>query len=137
MHMLPSVSASDPSLSQSGTKLALDPSSAISRGQQVETSSKNSERGTPKIYAAPAVDAQEAQEISREQLEILAAQLDQFVAQLNKGLSFRVDEQSGRHVVTVYEKSSGDVIRQIPAEEMLEITQQVSLNARGLVAEIV
>ncbi|EOD80198.1 Flagellin protein FlaG [Grimontia indica] len=74
-------------------------------------------------------------EMQQEQLEMLVERLDEFVSTFNKGLSFRLDESSGRSVVTVYEMSSGDIIRQIPEKEMLELAQQLSLHARGLVAE--
>ncbi|EEY71527.1 flagellin protein FlaG [Grimontia hollisae CIP 101886] len=78
---------------------------------------------------------EDTRKIQQEQLEMLVERLDEFVSTFNKGLSFRLDEQSGRSVVTVYEMSSGDIIRQIPEKEMLELAQQLSLHARGLVAE--
>ncbi|MFD2180266.1 flagellar protein FlaG [Veronia pacifica] len=76
-----------------------------------------------------------AQKLQKEQLEMLVGRLDEFVSTFNKGLSFRLDEESGRSIVTVYEMSTGDVIRQIPEKEMLELAQQLSLHARGLVQE--
>ncbi|RXJ72907.1 flagellar biosynthesis protein FlaG [Veronia nyctiphanis] len=76
-----------------------------------------------------------AQKLQKEQLEMLVSRLDDFVSTFNKGLSFRLDEASGKSVVTVYEMSTGDVIRQIPEKEMLELAQQLSLHARGLVQE--
>ncbi|WP_231870065.1 flagellar protein FlaG [Grimontia celer] len=78
---------------------------------------------------------EDTREMQQEQLEMLVERLDEFVSTFNKGLSFRLDENSGRSVVTVYEMSSGDIIRQIPEKEMLELAQQLSLHARGLVAE--
>ncbi|PKF51727.1 flagellar protein FlaG [Enterovibrio nigricans] len=76
-----------------------------------------------------------SRKIQQEQLEVLVERLDEFVSTFNKGLSFRLDEESGRNVVTVYEMSSGDIIRQIPEKEMLELAQQLSLHSRGLVVE--
>ncbi|PCS21978.1 flagellar protein FlaG [Candidatus Enterovibrio escicola] len=76
-----------------------------------------------------------SQEIQQEHLERLLEQLDEFVSTFNTGLSFRLDEESGKNIITVYEMSSGDIIRQIPEKAMLELAQQLSLHARGLVAE--
>lgn len=77
----------------------------------------------------------DTRKLQQEQLETLVDRLDEFVSTFNKGLSFRLDEDSGKSIVTVYEMSSGDIIRQIPEKEMLELAQQLSLHARGLVEE--
>lgn len=77
----------------------------------------------------------ESRQSQQQQLEMLVERLDTFVSTFNKGLSFRLDDESGRNIITVFEVSSGDVIRQIPEKEMLELAQQLSLHAGGLVAE--
>ncbi|WP_235608116.1 flagellar protein FlaG [Salinivibrio proteolyticus] len=77
----------------------------------------------------------ETREMQREQLEKLVERLDEFMSSFNKGLAFRLDEDTGRSIITVYEMSSGDIIRQIPETEMLELAKQLSQHARGLVAE--
>ena len=56
----------------------------------------------------------------------MVEQVSDFVKSINKGLSFRMDEESGRDLVTVYEASTGDIIRQIPEEEMLEVLRRLS-----------
>ena len=62
---------------------------------------------------------------------------DRFVTSINKGVAFRVDEESGRDVVTIYEATTGDVIRQIPDEEMLEILRRLAAHSAntGLLVE--
>ncbi|ATF09212.1 flagellar protein FlaG [Candidatus Enterovibrio altilux] len=87
----------------------------------------------PKRPVGQVYQFKDLREIQQEQLETLVARLDEFVSTFNKGLSFRLDEDSGKSVVIVYEMSSGDIIRQIPEKEMLELAQQLSLHARGLV----
>ena len=77
----------------------------------------------------------ETRHSQKQQLETLVDRLDAFVSTFNKGLSFRIDEVSGKNIVTIFEVSSGDVIRQIPEKEMLDLAQQLSLNSGGLVAE--
>ncbi|MGL5335229.1 MAG: flagellar protein FlaG [Enterovibrio sp.] len=73
-----------------------------------------------------------------EQLEVLTQKLDEFIKENGKGLSFRLDEDVGRYIVTIYELSSGEIIKQIPEKEMLEILKQLSSSKkRGLVSQTV
>ncbi|WP_319535237.1 flagellar protein FlaG [uncultured Vibrio sp.] len=66
------------------------------------------------------------QELNREEREKMVAQMNEFVASINKGVAFRVDEESGRDVVTIYEANTGDVIRQIPDEDMLVVLRRLA-----------
>ncbi|NLS13219.1 flagellar protein FlaG [Vibrio sp. SM6] len=70
--------------------------------------------------------AQAKQEFNREERQKMVEQMNEFISSINKGLSFRVDEESGRDVVTIYEAQTGDVIRQIPDEEMLTILRRLA-----------
>ncbi|WP_413110717.1 flagellar protein FlaG [Thaumasiovibrio sp. DFM-14] len=72
--------------------------------------------------------------LAHEQLVSVVERLEEFIATFNTNLSFRIDDESGRNVVTVYEKSSGNVIRQIPNEEMLELSRQMAEYHGGLVS---
>jgi flagellar protein FlaG len=51
--------------------------------------------------------------------------IQSFVDSNQRNLSFSVDEDSQRSVVSVTDASSGDVIRQIPSEEVLELAQRL------------
>ena len=55
----------------------------------------------------------------------MVEQMNDFISSIQTGLSFRIDEQSGRDVVTIYEESTGEIIRQIPDEEMLEVLRRL------------
>ncbi|AMG29902.1 flagellar biosynthesis protein FlaG [Grimontia hollisae] len=121
---------------QSGTKIASN--QTVERAQPNITNQQQMAENVEKLSQHRVEQVQrleDTRKIQQEQLEMLVERLDEFVSTFNKGLSFRLDEQSGRSVVTVYEMSSGDIIRQIPEKEMLELAQQLSLHARGLVAE--
>jgi flagellar protein FlaG len=59
-------------------------------------------------------------------VEEVASKLQEFVNLIDKKLQFSVDDKSGRHVVTVTDKLSGDVIRQIPSEEVLRLARNLS-----------
>lgn len=42
-----------------------------------------------------------------------------------RALDFSIDEPTGQTVITVREQASGDVIRQIPAEEVLAVAARI------------
>lgn len=44
---------------------------------------------------------------------------------LDRRLKFRVDEQSGHTVISIVDSATSEVIKQIPAEEMLAIARRI------------
>lgn len=77
---------------------------------------------TEKRLAVKALDDEQEQKA----IEEVASKLQEFVNLIDKQLEFKVDDDSGRHVVTVSDKLSGDVIRQIPSEEVLRLARNLS-----------
>ena len=51
--------------------------------------------------------------------------LNGFAEKIQTNLNFSVDEGSGRSVITVTDKQTGDVIRQIPAKEVLAVANLI------------
>ena len=49
-----------------------------------------------------------------------------YVQNISRELNFSVDEELNRTVVTVLDEESGEVIRQIPTEDMLELAKHIS-----------
>lgn len=64
--------------------------------------------------------------ITSEQLEQVAQKLQDFVGEMNKSLEFSVDKDSGRDVIKVIDKNSGDLIKQYPTEEVLDLVAKLS-----------
>ena len=64
-------------------------------------------------------------EISKEKLEGAVSQMKDFAQRLNRELQFDVDEDLGRMVVRVVDRDSGDLIRQIPSEEVMALASQM------------
>ncbi|MCL1139643.1 flagellar protein FlaG [Shewanella pneumatophori] len=62
----------------------------------------------------------------------VANELNDMISLMRKGLAFKVDEQSGQSIVSVLDVDSGDVIRQIPNEEALELAQKLAEVAGSL-----
>ena len=67
--------------------------------------------------AAPAVDAAQA----RRAVETINRQLEAAA----KNLRFSVDDSTGKTVVRVVDTSTGEVIRQVPSEELLAISRSI------------
>ena len=54
-----------------------------------------------------------------------AAQIDSYLRSVGREVEFRVDEDTGMTIVTVRETATGDVIRQIPNEEVLQLARRL------------
>ena len=76
------------------------------------------------------------QEINQKELEAMVEQMQDFVDSINTGLSFKIDDD-GRNIITIYEAKTGDIIRQIPSDDMLEILRRLSSDSGGLIVESV
>ncbi|MEL0648218.1 flagellar protein FlaG [Pseudoalteromonas agarivorans] len=77
------------------------------------------------------------QRLEREQLEKVAQQLQEFMGEMNRSLQFQVDEDSGRDVIKILDKTSGDVIKQYPSEEVLSLVSKLSESAGILIDQTV
>jgi flagellar protein FlaG len=49
-----------------------------------------------------------------------------FVQVVRRDLEFSVDEDTGRTIITVLDSASGEVVRQIPPEEILAIAENLA-----------
>jgi flagellar protein FlaG len=78
-------------------------------------------------------NADEKQPLTPEQLEKVAQQLQDFVGEMNRGLEFSVDKDSGRDVIKVIDKSSGDLVKQYPSEEVLTLVAKLSDSVGGFI----
>jgi len=63
----------------------------------------------------------------------VAQQLQDFVGDLNRNIEFSVDEDSGRDVIKVIDKNTGDLLKQYPSEEVLTLVSKFSEMIGGLV----
>jgi flagellar protein FlaG len=61
-----------------------------------------------------------------EQVKAAAEDIQKFFQSVKRNLEFSVDESSGKVVVKVIASESGDVIRQIPNEEVLKLADSLS-----------
>ena len=70
-----------------------------------------------------ATGVNEAAEPTREVVAKAAAKLQEFVNKMGRNLSFSVDETTGYNVVRVVNPQTGELIRQLPSEELLKIAR--------------
>nr|WP_233094870.1 flagellar protein FlaG [Alteromonas sp. IB21] len=59
------------------------------------------------------------------ELDDAVAKVESFLKVQNRDLAFTIDEDTNRSVVTVKDSKSGDVIRQIPSEEVLKLADRI------------
>jgi flagellar protein FlaG len=92
----------------------------------------------PATPVAPSVaeqhQAKQAAEQQQQPQEVKAnvAELNSISQNVQRSLLFELDEDTGDTVVTVKDKASGEVIRQIPSEEMLELSKRLKALNEGL-----
>jgi len=111
--------------SESGTKVASKYNSMQQVSSRREQASSEA-RDKATLAVEKAIQAsREREKLNSEERQKVVEEMNAFISSINRGLSFRVDEESGRDVVTIYEADTGDIIRQIPDEEMLEILRRL------------
>jgi flagellar protein FlaG len=64
-------------------------------------------------------------DVATEAVERALLQLNEFMAQNRRSLRFQFDELSGRTIITVLDKETQEVVRQIPPPELLEIVRRL------------
>jgi flagellar protein FlaG len=63
--------------------------------------------------------------LSTDKIKVAVDELSDFAKASNRQLAFSVDESSARPVVKVTDTESGKVIRQIPSEEVLKLSERL------------
>jgi flagellar protein FlaG len=101
------------------------PSDQSSSASGVSAGKRSSASGEDLPVAQVAMAAQDLAKALRKLHDTMAA------AQRN--LSFRIDEGSGRTVITVVDAATKEVVRQIPAEEVLALSR--ALDATGTLVD--
>jgi|SRR5687767_10541619 Uncharacterized flagellar protein FlaG len=82
-----------------------------------------SARPQPEQAAAPVVQQHAKPKQQPADIEAVAKQLESFLKRVSRSLEFHVDDASGRMVCSVRDAATGDLIRQIPNEEVLRMAE--------------
>lgn len=75
---------------------------------------------TVEIKAPPKVEKFEPMDLDK-----AVQELQEFVDKLGRDLSFRRDESIDRSIITVRDTNTNQLVRQIPAEEVVAIARQI------------
>jgi|TARA_A200000159_G_scaffold138020_1_gene138734 flagellar protein FlaG len=67
-----------------------------------------------------------SQNVSQKELDQSIEQIQVMMDLRNRSVEFTTDESSGARVVKVVDSNSGDVIRQMPAEELLSFMRNLT-----------
>lgn len=73
----------------------------------------------------------EQQAVTAESLGEAVSSIKDFVQSIRRDLNFDLDDSSGKMVVKVTDRASGEVVRQIPTEEALRLAENLE-EARSL-----
>lgn len=63
---------------------------------------------------------------TRETVARAAEQMQQFVSTMGRNLNFSIDGETGYHIVRVTNPATGEVIRQLPSDEMLRLAHSLT-----------
>ena len=72
---------------------------------------------------------------STSDLSAVVSQLNDYVQQHSRSLEFSVDQTSGEAVVRVVDQKTGELIRQIPSQEMLDLSKKLD-EAAGILLKV-
>lgn len=97
--------------------------------EAASVSVQQSNTTTPTTQAVqPAVDNRP---ISSDQLNAAVKAANDFVSMINDSVQFSIDDATGKTIIKVIDKSTEEVLRQIPSEEMLAIAKALD-DIKGL-----
>ncbi|WP_351188450.1 flagellar protein FlaG [Shewanella sp. TB4-MNA-CIBAN-0142] len=115
------VTALSSNLRNDGLSHLVDKPSNIANGEQPQQGMSRAgdlSRSVEKVNQVAKVDSEELKQAVND----IAASMNV----MQKGLSFKIDEESGVQIVKVIDVKTGDLIRQIPNEEALDIAQKLN-----------
>jgi flagellar protein FlaG len=89
------------------------------------------DKAAEKPQAAPAKvvdvkDARKTAQTEQDKLKMAVQEIEKFVQSVKRNLEFSIDEPSGQVVVKVIASESGEVVRQIPNEEVLKLANSLN-----------
>ncbi|GGC99222.1 flagellar protein FlaG [Halopseudomonas salina] len=93
-------------------------------GKQTDVASAISSNKTDEATRSSLTD--QPVEADREAIDAAVSDMQNFVQSVQRDINFNVDDSSGRVVINVTEATSGEVIRQIPSEEALRLSESLS-----------
>ena len=97
----------------------------------IDTSKSQTSTSAPRVQDAATAPVRRAEpqravvDGSADAARVVAERIQQYLRESGRELDFRVDADTNRMVVTVRDQNTGEVIRQIPSEEILRIARSL------------
>lgn len=115
--------------SQVGQNFALPRTDTASDAVRTNSSTEDAltavQQQAKDLSVSAEIEKRESVDVSAEQIEAAVSKLSEFVQTNSRQLNFSVDEGSNKQVVKVTDAESGKVIRQIPSEEVLKLSERL------------
>jgi len=93
----------------------------IDSSSSVNSASTNQEN----VQNIKQAKAQSLSIVKNEDLQESVSRINEFVQAVQRDLEFSIDEATGKQVITVLDRASEEVIRQIPTEAVLAIADNI------------
>ena len=92
-----------------------------------EQPARSAEAAPDQVRPQPAAAAPPPQQAvpSQEQVQQAVMEVQKMVQSKASNLQFSIDQESGKTVIKLLDSQTGDLIRQIPSEEMLAISHSL------------
>lgn len=100
------------------------PPTAKPQSAPQQTNTVSSSQPAPPEPGQPA-STENTPPLSAQEITRAVDSIKQLSQQIDRNLLFHVDEGTGKTVVTVLDKETEEVIRQIPSEELLSVAQRL------------
>lgn len=103
---------------------------SISPAQKIQTSATSSasakvEKLESESKSKQLVEVQERQAVSKAEVEKAVTKLNDFVQTVQRNLQFNLDDVSGKTIITVVDKETSEVVRQIPDDVAIRLAQEL------------
>jgi len=107
----------------------------VNKSQSEATKVSDTSTNIRLIEQSEAEQALEQDKVQKVDLKEVAQKLQDFIGGINTSLQFSVDEEAGRDVIKVVDKHSGELVRQFPSEEVLDVIKSLSKATGSLLDE--
>jgi len=87
--------------------------------------------------AVNAQEQREAREPTINELEEVVGQLNDVTRLFDKHYSFTVDENTNQYVIKIMDSDSGDIIRQIPPDDLLKLSSRIGRMVGAFIDQVV
>ncbi|MCC5824976.1 flagellar protein FlaG [Alkalimonas sp.] len=97
----------------------------LPQGSEAAPSSSSATLPNNSKAASEPMQAAAAEPVDKQQLQNAVDVINQAVELDQRGLSFTIDDLSGRSIIKVRDLATDELIRQIPSEEILKVAQDI------------